>query len=290
LIKIGLVGLESSHADRYSELLNLEDAPPEKHLEGARVTHLWHWDPADEARTRELQERYGIENVCKDLTEMLGAVDAVMVLTRDGSRHREQAVPFLDAGIPTYVDKPFAHSMEDAKAMVEAAHKRGTPLMSCSALRYAVELEPLRARMDDEIGAIRSALSTGPGDLFFYGIHAAELLHVVLGPGVDWVFAALDENNDVITVKWTDGKTGVVNLNRNGTSVFHFAVFGEKGWYQTALSDSRWYRETLRAFLEMVRTGEEPIDLEHTLEIIAILVAAERSGQTGSVVKLADVR
>jgi predicted dehydrogenase len=289
VIRIGILGLESSHADAYTKLVNLKDDPPELRLDGAQVTHCWHWDPEGGARTRELQERYGIGDVCDDPREMVGQVDAAMIFTRDGSLHREQAMPFLEAGIATFVDKPFAHSMEDARAMVQAARSSGAPLMSCSALRYATELGPLREALPTEVGEIRSALSTGPGELFFYGIHAAEVLHTVLGPGAEWVWAALGDNSDAITVRWADGRTGVIVLNRNGTTVFHFAVFGEKGWRETTFSDPRWYLETMRAFLQMVRTRKEPIDLEHTLEIIGILCAAKRSGETGGVVRVADL-
>lgn len=289
MLKIGLVGLESSHADAYSILLNLDDRPREPGLEDARMTHLWHWDPEGGARTQELQERFGIEEVCREREEMIGQVDAVMVLTRNGAVHREQAMPFLEAGVPIYVDKPFAHSMEDARAMVNAARRHGTPLMSCSSLRYSANLASLVETMPTQVGQIRSALSTGPGELFFYGIHAAEVLHIVMGPGVDWVWAARDESNDLVTVKWPDGRKGVINLNRNGTSAFHIAVFGEKGWSQTNPDDERGYPDTLKAFLQMVRTGDKPIRLGHTLEIIAILVAAERSGQTGGIVRVGDL-
>jgi hypothetical protein len=55
--------------------------------------------------------------------------------------------------------------------------------MSCSALRYAKEVEDFLAERD-EVGEILTGSSVCSGDLIFYGVHAMEQLYVCMGGGI----------------------------------------------------------------------------------------------------------
>jgi len=288
MLRVGLVSLESSHVDAFAKLLNAEGGLDGMKVAGARVVALCPRDnPAE--RVRELQEAYGIQEVYRSLEEMVPHVDAAMLLARDGAVHREQAEPFLKAGKPTFVDKPFALSVADARAMIKLARRSQAPLMSCSALRFAVELEAIRAELA-ALGTIRHGFCSGPGELFFYGIHIAEVVHTMLGPGMEAVRNLADEQQDIMTIRWQDGKTGVLSLLREGANGFHFSLYCDQGYRCTPIQDLAFYRNTLAHFVRMCETGQEPIDLEHTLEIIKLLAAAQASReQHGAAVKLAEV-
>src|SRR5262249_57417588 len=92
--------------------------------------------------------------------DMIGKVDAMLIEAVDGSVHYERAKPFLDAGVPCYVDKPFACSVADARMIVELAAKKKRPLCSASSLRFAPELV---AYADDaKHGKVLGAVTWGP--------------------------------------------------------------------------------------------------------------------------------
>jgi predicted dehydrogenase len=76
--------------------------------------------------------------VCEKLHDMLGKVDAVAVFDCDGSGydHLKLATPFLKAGLPTFVDKPFALTVKDAKAIASLARKHKAPLFNASILSH----------------------------------------------------------------------------------------------------------------------------------------------------------
>ena len=50
--------------------------------------------------------------------EMIGNVDAVIVATDDGNEHIERCKPFIDAGIPMFIDKPLVNTEEDLRTFV----------------------------------------------------------------------------------------------------------------------------------------------------------------------------
>src|SRR6185503_9085200 len=91
-------------------------------------------------------KKYGI-TILDDPADLYGKIDAVLIESVDGSVHRERALPFLERGIPTYVDKPFACSLADARAIVETAERKHLPLMSSSSLRYAPEVVAAKGGM-----------------------------------------------------------------------------------------------------------------------------------------------
>ena len=84
-------------------------------------------------------KNYGVPLVDKP-ADMIGKVDGMLIEAVDGTVHWERAKPFLEAGIPCFIDKPYACSLDDAKKMAELAAKKKLPIFSSSSLRYAPEV------------------------------------------------------------------------------------------------------------------------------------------------------
>jgi predicted dehydrogenase len=180
-VRIGIVGTESSHVDHIIDYLNAAAARP-----GIRVTALA--GTADE-RAQALCRAGGIDLVVPDVPALLDVADVLIVTARHGGRHRELALPFMEAGRPVLVDKPFACAVADAEAMLDAAAKHATLVTSFSAVRYLPETDALAAELA-AIGPARSVVATGPADeaseyggIFFYGIHPVDVaLRLAPGP------------------------------------------------------------------------------------------------------------
>ncbi len=107
-------------------------------------------------------EKMGVPLVEKP-TDMIGKVDGMLIEAVDGTVHYERAKPFLEAGIPCYVDKPFTCSVEDAKKIAELAAKKKLPLFSSSSLRYAPEVVEYVA--DEKHGKVKGCVVYGPASL-----------------------------------------------------------------------------------------------------------------------------
>src|SRR4051794_22763754 len=147
MIRLGIVDFDTSHAVEFTKRLNHVDIAEEQWVEGAKVVAgvpgRSQIAPEVIPKNVEKLKGYGVE-ILNDPAELFGKVDAVMVESVDGSVHRERALPFLEKGVPTYVDKPFACSLDDARAMVQVAMAKHVPMMSSSSLRYAPEVVAAR--------------------------------------------------------------------------------------------------------------------------------------------------
>ena len=74
-------------------------------IEGARVTHIWTDDPADAPKVAAASL---IENIVARPEDVIRHVDAVIIATDDGDDHVRRVAPFIEAGLPVFVDKPMA--------------------------------------------------------------------------------------------------------------------------------------------------------------------------------------
>lgn len=290
MIRLGIVDFDTSHAVEFTKRLNHVDIGEDQWVEGAKVVAgvpgASKIAPEVIGKNAETLRKYGVA-ILDDPAELFGKVDAVLVESVDGSVHRARAMPFLERGVPTYVDKPFSCSLADARAMADVAMRKHLPLMSSSSLRYAPEVVAARAP-DSPLGAIVGATTYGPSPthprnpgMFHYGIHPVEMLFTLMGPGCTRLTCLSTPGAEVTTGVWADGRVGSIRGIRDGRQDYGFTLFGAKGVKTQGVSTTFIYRELLKKIVAMFATGEPPIDLRETLEIVAFIEAARKSGDAG---------
>ncbi len=86
------------------------------------------------SRADEIAAKFGGQ-VVTDPRELLGRIDAVTVAVPTIA-HVDVALPFLEAGVATLVEKPIAPSVQDADRLVEAAERRGALLATGHTERF----------------------------------------------------------------------------------------------------------------------------------------------------------
>ena len=215
-----------------------------------------------------------------------------MVDARTGRLHLEQALPVIAAGKPLFIDKPLAASVEDVVAIAAAAERAGVPLFSSSTLRYTPDVDSVRA---GGIGAVLGAHTYSPAviepthpDLFWYGIHAAEMLFAVMGTGCETVTRVHRPGTDVVTCVWEDGRIGTMRGLRDGRTGYGGTAFGADAI--KTLNYRGGYDGLTQRVAEFFATGVSPVPIEETIEIFAFLAAAEESkARDGAPVPLAEV-
>jgi len=295
LIRVGIVGFDTSHAVEFTKRMNHVDISEEQWVEGAQVVMGYPGAPSSFAseevisqRTQLLRDKYGVQ-IVDALGEMIGKVDAIMVEFQEGGLHLESARQFLKAGLPTFIDKPFTCSVRDAKKLAKLAEARGTPLFSSSSLRYALEIQQLKSSRE-EVGAVLGAdvyspasLSLKNPGLFNYGIHGVETLYSLMGPGCESVWCVSEGGWETTMGRWKDGRIGTMRGTRQGAHSYGFTAFCEKGVVPSAIDTRYIYRELLKQVVNMFQTRKPPLAIEETLEIVAFIEASMKSASKGCI-------
>lgn len=288
MYKIGLVGIDTWHTNAYTAIFNGKPGQPPK-VEGARITHVWAGNNPDKLAEAEAEAGAPYDNVVDDYRDMIGVVDAVIVIDVDrfGEHHPQYARPFLEAGIPTFVDKPLALDYESAVELFDLAEQSGAPLQSGSALRFPAELD--REQLE-KIGRISAVVSVGPGEWFDYGIHAVEAIGAVSNATPVSVLRHAYDQKDVATIEYDDGMIGTVMTLRDADYFFHMSVYGEHGMMSFRIDDADgFYRNMMQAFADMIRDRKSRVSREQTLAVLGILHAGNRSVELGQAVELREL-
>ena len=296
IVRIGMIGLDTSHCLAFTKLLN--DPKATEDIAGFRVVAVYpKGSPDIESSTSrvpgytEQMKKMGVL-IVEDLDELVGQVDAILLETNDGRPHLEQILPALKAGLPVFVDKPIAGSVTDAVAMFELGRHFKTPLFCSSSLRFSKGPQALRA---GSIGKILGCSTYSPcslekthPDLFWYGIHGVEMLFTVMGTGCESVTRASSKDFELATGTWGDGRIGTFRGIRSGKSGYGGTAFGEKGIAPVGQYDG--YQPLVVEIVKFFKTRKVPVTEAETLEIYAFMEASDESKrQGGAPVTLASV-
>jgi predicted dehydrogenase len=296
-LRLGLIGLDTSHVIAFTKTYNDPTAP--NHVPGGKVVAAFKGGSPDlessasrvEGYTKELVEKYGVK--LYDSIEMLAQnVDAILIESVDGRPHLDQFRRTLAAKKPVFIDKPLAGSLTDAVEIVRLAREHQIPLFSSSSLRYPPESFAAKFA---KIGDLTSVYSIGPAeyephhpDFFWYGIHCVEALYTVLGPGCVSVQRTHSANTDVITGVWSDGRVGLAQGNRKTFKGYGVTAVGTKG--VATAGEKQHYHGLTVEIMKFLQTGISPVAPATTLELIAFMEAADESKRRGGApVTIAEV-
>lgn len=296
-IRIGLIGLDTSHVVAFTKLLN--DSKAKDHVPGGKVVAAFKGGSPDlpdsasrvDGYTKQLETEFGVK-IVPTIDELCRQVDAVMLESVDGRPHLEQARPVIKAGKRLFIDKPVAGSLRDAVKIYRLARESKVPVFSSSSYRYYEGLVDLK-KMD--VGEIRGAISYGPchlephhPDLYWYGVHPTEALFTVMGTGCQSVVRVSAPDTDVVTGIWSGGRVGTLRGLRNASSPNKVIVFGSKAVAEQKPGGN--YAPLLREVIKFFQTGLAPVTSEETIELFAFMEAADESKrQGGRPVKISDV-
>lgn len=222
-----------------------------------------------------------IPHVVDSPEELIGEVDAVIIATDDGADHVGRARPFVEAGLPVFVDKPLADNEADLAVFSEWV-REGAPIMSSSALRYCKEFGPYRASTN-ELGKLRFVSITHIKRWETYGIHALEAVYPILGPGFLTCTNTGTETRNVCHFTHTCGADLVVVISKDMLGGYGMLTLaGTAECVQTRSGDTFFqFRAQLAAFVEYLETGVRPFPFSETEELIRMVIAGIRSRERG---------
>jgi hypothetical protein len=177
LMRLGMIGLDTSHVIAFTQIINNP-----KNNYGCKVVAGFsggsHDMPASANRvekfTEKLRTQFGLE-IVDTIEELCRKVDGVLLESVDGRPHLKQVRPVIAAKKPVFIDKPVAASLADVIEIFRLARENNVPCWSSSSFRYGEGI--VGVQDNKEIGKVKSCDVFGSSswtehhpDLYLYGI------------------------------------------------------------------------------------------------------------------------
>lgn len=145
---------------------------------GMIMTHVWSLRPEMALR---YTERFQGVKVVEDFRDMVGKIDGIFIDDVDAvSIYPSLAEPFLEAKVPTFVNRPYATSLAKGQMIVDMAEKHGTALMSASTWEYSESVGDLRAKAAKMADIKGYVAHNSMSDFYTHGVHGVYYIHAVL--------------------------------------------------------------------------------------------------------------
>lgn len=292
-LRIGIIGLDTSHAVAFARTLNEGPKKPEdaSKFAGCKVVAAYpigsRTIESSTKRVPEYTERVkamGVE-IVDSIDELLKRVDAVLLESNDGNVHLEQLKLVVAAKKPVFVDKPLAGNLKDALKILSLLEASSVPCFCSSSLRYG---DATQAVAKGSIGVVSKAETFSPAsldpthtDLYWYGVHGCEALLTVMGEGCISVRQTKTDDGKIqVEGTWPDGRVGIFReANDSDRKGYGGLAVGEKG--QAPICDYDGYDVLLAEVIQMFRTGKAPVSRKEMLELYAFMEAASLSDRAG---------
>jgi predicted dehydrogenase len=276
----GRYDAEALKACPYPAIINyIGKQPPETlGLAGVEVTHVWTDDPADAVQVAAVAR---IAHVVTRAEDVIDQVDGVIIATDKGGEHVSRARPFVEAGLPVFIDKPLCDNRDDLdtfSAWIDA----GKPIISSSGMRFAKEFLPYHGATY-EFGALRTVFVTMAKKWETYGIHALESIYPIVGPGFVSVRNTGSYERNVVHLKHAKGIDVVITVTADqiGGSGF-ITLAGTEGGVTLRSQDTYTaFKAQLESYVGFLRSGVPPVPYAQTRELMQLVIAGIESRAAG---------
>lgn len=247
-------------------------------ITGANVTHVY----CDNRKDAELVAKFSlIPNIVDRPEEFIGNVDAVIVATDIGSEHVKRASPFIEAGLPVFIDKPLCDNRKDLEIFRKWIADGNKPVMSSSFMRYAKEFKPYHGRTE-EFGQLRIVYMPMIKKWETYGIHALEAIYPILGPGFETIQNLGTAERNIVHMTHRRGIDIVIACVKDLQFDGALRLGGTAGSATVTSKDTFYaFKAQLQAFIDFLRTSKHQFPFSETDELMRLVIGGIESREAG---------
>ena len=286
--KIAILGCENSHANAFLKFIK-------EKKEFADIECIGVYS-VDTAAAEKLRDNFGVP-VLENYDSAVGKIDGLIITARHGGDHYKFAKPYIESGIPMFIDKPITVSEEEAVEFMQALKARGTRISGGSSLKQDVYVSELKADALAEVGGktlggfIRAPYQAenAYGGFYFYAQHLVEMVCEIFGRFPKSVEAK--QNGKTINVLFHYDNYDCVGLFCDGSYVYYAARMAEKASKSFEIpTTSDWYYREFKEFTEILNGADQTCTHEEFISPVFIMNAIMRSLESGCAEELPEIK
>lgn len=284
MFRIGTVNIDTSHAPSFAEILLKGD-------EG-RYTAIYNDGFRTDEEVNSFIEKFGLDKRYTELSEMAKDIDIAFIQSCNWDNHVKQSMPFIEAGVPVFIDKPIAGNLADLKVF-EQLDKEGKVILGTSAMRYTYEHESFFAIPEEERGNIVHISVMVGVDEFNYAIHAVESIMGFLGDvtPVSTRFIGTSTVGDVpcdsYYVVFENGATACYHICKKGWQPSTALVMTNKTSYAYKIDSNKVYEAMLKQVCAYMAGKENKLaTVKQMTDSVKIMLAGIKSAANGGTTEL----
>ena len=284
MYKIAILGCENSHANQFLRMIK-EGLYPD-----IQVVGLYSNEPE---AVKKLSDEFGVP-IMNSYDELVGKVDGVMITARHGDNHHKYAKPYMDSGIPMFIDKPITCTEEDSLEFMNSCKTKGIRLCGGSTcVSYPATVKLAEAAREKTLGEVLGGTLVCPfymdspyGGFYFYAQHLVEIMTTIFGEDVKQVFVSRSKDELTFIAKYDT--ISVTGKYIEGCKYYSASVYGSENIMTeqlTGYGDS--FKHEMNDMLDLLRGKEMKKSYSSFVKPVFIMNAILRSLDSG---KWEDVR
>ena len=278
MYKLAILGCENSHAWGFMTAIAV-DKTADVEVVGAYTEYP--------ARAEAFHKDFGVY-MMQSYDELVGQVDGILITARDGKNHYKYAKPYIESGIPMFIDKPITNTEEDAKAFMQALKAHNVKVSGGSSIPLMDMVANLKKGLqENKYGKVYSAFLRAPvymnseyGGFFFYAQHLVQMATNLFGCFPQAVKAYQNGDSYVCVLRYED-KDIVLNFIE-GNNVYYASVSAEKGVIsEKGTASDALYAIEFMEYYKVLSGGEQELSYEEFFAPVYIMNAIVRSLESG---------
>lgn len=278
MFKIAILGCENSHAWGFMTAIAV-DKTADVEVVGAYTEYP--------DRAQDFEKDFGVY-MMKSYDELVGQVDGIVITARDGKNHYKYAKPYIESGIPMFIDKPITNSEEDAKAFkaeLKAHNIKVSGGTSVVLSEMITEFE--KGIQENKYGKIYSGFLRAPvymnseyGGFFFYAQHLVQMATSLFGYFPKAIKVYPNGDSYVCVLRYED-KDVVLNFVE-GNNAYHASISAEKGvFHKDFVASDAMYAIEFMEYYKLFDEEEKGADYDEFFAPVYIMNAFLRSLESG---------
>lgn len=277
--RIAILGCENSHANAFLSFVK-------ENAEFSDVEVVGVYSDDREAAER-LNEKFGVA-VMDNYSDAVGKIDGLIITARHGANHYKYAKPYIESGIPMFIDKPITVSEDEAVEFMRELIKNNVRISGGSSLKQDAYVKALKSDAQNDVGGstvggyIRAPYQSENeyGGFYFYAQHLIEMVCEIFGRFPISVTAR--QNKSQLHVLFHYENYDCVGLYCDRNPFYYASRMAESDAKSYVIeAGNAWYYAEFSEFYSILSGAEQRVKYDEFISPVFIMNAIDRSLKSG---------